>query len=240
MVFTPVRATRSWMLIRVALVASQVASPTRVEAASKRPRDAARSKGATLLVRSTTTGASVLVDDVEVGTVPMLKPVTVQPGKHIVKVVKRGHVPYLDTFEAQRGQAGVLEVDLLAVSAGLDVRANVADAVVALDQRPIGAVPFSGDVPPGTKTLEVRAPGWLTHKQSVELSAGEVYTYDLTLVAAPPGYDEGPTPWYGHWWVWTGAAVVVAGGVTAAIVASRAPSEAPAGPSERLPLEWVR
>jgi len=238
MVFTPLRTTRSWLLVLVA--AAHVASPTRCEAAPKRPREAARTKSTTLLVRSTTTGASVLVDDVEVATVPMLKPVVVQPGKHIVKVVKRGHVPYLDTYEAQRGQAGVLEVDLLAVSAGLDVRANVVDAIVALDQRPVGTVPFSGEVPPGTKTLEVRAPGWLTHKQSIDLVAGEVYAYDLTLVAALPGSDEGPTPWYGHWWVWTGAAVVVAGGVAAAIVASRASGEAPVGPSERLPLEWVR
>ena len=42
-------------------------------------------------------------------------------------------------------------------------------------------------------------------------------TAPTTLVAAPPGYDEGPTPWYGRWWVWTGAAVLVAGGVTAAV-----------------------
>lgn len=240
MVFTPLRATRSWLLALVAVVATQTGVPMRAEAAPKRTREGARSKSTTLLVRSTTTGASVLVDDVQVATVPMLKPIAVQPGKHIVKVVKRGHVPYLDTFEAQRGQAGVLEVDLLAVSAGLDVRANVADAIVALDQRQIGIVPFSGDVPPGTKVLEVRAPGWLTHKQSVELSAGEVFTFDLTLVAAPPGYDEGPTPWYGRWWVWTGAAVLVAGGVTAAIVASRAPDEPPPGPTEPLRLEWVR
>ena len=239
MVFKSLRVARPWVIALVPLVATSGWAPSVAEAAAKRPRDAARGKGTTLLVRSTTTGASVLVDDVEVATVPMLKPVVIQPGKHIVKVVKRGHVPYLDTYDAQRGQAGVLEIDLLAVSAGVDVRANVADAIVAVDQRQVGVVPFSGEIPPGLRVLEVRAPGWLTHKQSVELTAGETYTYDLTLVAAPPGYDEGPTPWYGHWWVWTGAAVVVAGGVTAAILAAQAPPPA-TGPSERLELEWIR
>lgn len=30
-----------------------------------------------------------------------------------------------------------------------------------------------------------------------------------------------PTPWYGRWWIWTAVGVAVAGGVTAAVLATR-------------------
>jgi hypothetical protein len=213
--------------------------PLEAQSAPKKAREGARTRGTSVLVQSTSNGASIFIDDVEVGTVPMLKAVPVTPGSHTIKVVKPGHAAFLDTFEARRGQSVVLEIDLVPIAAVVEVRADAHDAVVAFDQRPVGNTPFTGEVEPGEHVLEVRATGRLTHKQSVVLVAGEVHRFQLTLLPAPPGStDSEAGAWYGQWWVWAGAAAVVAGGVTAAILLSQ-DEPAPTGPRDRLPLEWV-
>ena len=96
-------------------------------------------------------------------------------------------------------------------------------------------MPFDGEVTPGEHMLEVRAPGHSTFKESLTVVAGETYPFDVQLVPLAVGAGEvAPTPWYGHWWVWAGAAAVVAGGVTAGLLLSR--NQAEDTPRNQLPI----
>ena len=194
-----------------------------------------KSRASTVMVRSTTEGARVFIDGEMVGVIPQKLPIALAPGAHTIKVGKPGHSDYLDTFELKRGQELVLEIDLLALSGVLQVNSIAPGAIVAIDQRQIGEVPYDGEVPPGAHVLEVRAAGYSTFRKELSVIAGDTYQYDVTLVPLTHGGDDGAvTPWYGHWWVWAGTAAVVAGGVTAGILLSR--SEADATPRNQLPI----
>ena len=50
------------------------------------------------------TGAAVVVDDIEVGTAPLGKPVRLKPGSHTVKITKDGFRPYTKTLELKAGK----------------------------------------------------------------------------------------------------------------------------------------
>jgi hypothetical protein len=220
----------------LAMAARPVARPPAGKAAAgKNPKRVQTS----VLVRSTTRGARIYIDGQSVGTVPWEAAIVVSPGTHTIKVSKPGHSDYLDTFQVKRGEERVLEIDLLALAGVLIVDSTAPGAIVAVDQRQIGEVPFEGEISPGQRTLEVRAPGYTTFRESLEVVAGETYRFDAQLVALPPGMESGgaETPWYGHWWLWAGAAALVAGGVTAGILLTR--EEAEETPRNQLPFEWL-
>lgn len=206
--------------------------------ADGKPAASSKSRASTVLVRSTTEGARIYIDDEGVGQVPQTLPLALPPGTHTIKVTKPGFSNYLDTFQLKRGQELVLEIDLLALAGVLQVNASVPGALVAVDQRQIGTVPFEGEIPPGKRVLEVRAQGHSSFRKELDVVAGESYRFDAQLIALPPGEEPGETPWYGHWWVWAGAAAVVAGGVTAALLLSE--NEASAPPRNQVEFDWVK
>lgn len=57
-------------------------------------------------------GAAVVVDDVEVGSSPLGKPVRVKPGSHTVKVTKDGFKAYVKTLELKAGARHEERVEL--------------------------------------------------------------------------------------------------------------------------------
>lgn len=197
----------------------------------------------TVLVRSTTIGARVFVDDHEVGAIPMRLPLVLRAGQHTVKVSRPGYADYLDTFRLAPGQDLILEIDLLPAAGVLRVGASVPGAVVLVDGRPLGDAPFEGEVDPGTRVVELRAPGHAPLRRTVELVAGEVTAIDATLVPLPTAAPtaaadaEAPAPWYGRWYVWAGAAAVVAGGVAIAVAVSE--DDRPRDPEHVLTIQAV-
>jgi hypothetical protein len=195
----------------------------------------------TVLVRSATTGASILIDEHEAGKVPMSLPVVLRAGEHSVKVSRPGHADYLDTFRLAAGQDLVLEIDLLPTAGVLRVEADAPGAVVLVDGRPIGEAPFEGEVEPGSRAVEVRAPGRAAFRQTVALEAGEAATLKATLMPLPevPAAGAGPA-WYERWYVWAGAAAVLAGGVAVAVVATRGADGDAKDPEHILRIEPVR
>lgn len=227
----------SRLAIRVALcLAVGPVLPGAARARTGTGRGAAgKFRASTVLVRSTTEGARIFIDGEMVGVIPQKLPIALAPGPHTIKVGKPGHSDYLDTFELKRGQELLLEIDLLALAGVLQVNSTAPGAIVAIDQRQIGEVPYDGEIPPGAHVLEVRAPGHSTFRKDLSVVAGDTYQYDVTLVPlANSGADDADTPWYGHWWVWAGTAAVVAGGVTAGLLLSR--TEAEATPRNQLPI----
>jgi len=194
-----------------------------------------------VLVRSATTGARVFVDGREVGEIPMRLPLVLKPGRHTIKVSKPGHADFLDAFRVRKRRDTILEIDLLPTAGVLRVTSDVEGAVVIVDGRQIGDVPFDGEVEPGARVVEVRARGYLPFRREMEMQAGVLYPLEVALVpvpAAPPAVVAEP-PWYGRWYVWAGAAAAVAGGVTAVVLLSR-DDGAPPEPGHVLRLEPIR
>lgn len=197
----------------------------------------AASRTGTVLVRSSTTGALVIIDDREVGQVPMQLPLALRAGVHTIKVTRPGFSDYLDTFNIKPRQDLVLEIDLLPVTAVLQIRGGPPRRAGGGRGQQLGPLPFEGEVEPGKKLVELRAQGYATQKEEMNLEAGTVYPLNWQLVPLPDELPEvtGPRPWYGHWWVWAGAAAVAAGGVTAVILLNRGEDQ-PADPPYLLRL----
>ncbi len=201
----------AWLL-PVALLA---ALPLDADARRRRRRGGS----GTVIVQSTTAGAQIFIDGKAVAEVPMKLPLALRAGEHTIRVTKPGYADYLDTFRVRRRKDEVLAIDLLAVAGVLRIDANPQGQVV-VDGRQIGETPFEGELEPGERKVEVRSPGRSVFKKTLKIVAGEVFVLEVTLVPLPPREPAVATPWYGEWWVWAGAAAVVAVGVTSAVVLS--------------------
>jgi hypothetical protein len=191
----------------------------------------------TLQIRSLTIDADVLVDGKSIGQLPFKAPIAMRVGRHTLKVIKPGHADYIDTFQIKRRKTTTLEIDLLPISGVLRLDTDPPGAMVIIDGRQRGETPYDGELKPGERALELRLPGYSTYKQRLSVAAGAVYPILVPLLDAPIIAPVEATPWYGHWWVWAGAAVVV-GGVTLAVLNQDA--DAPPDPPYIVGIPTVR
>ncbi|MCB9544851.1 MAG: PEGA domain-containing protein [Myxococcales bacterium] len=230
----PITPGPSHAPLRLALTAALVLLCVALTGARKRSRDG------TLQVQSTTIGATIVVDGEAIGEVPMDAPLTLKPGSHTIKVQKPGHADYIDTFKIAARKATVLEIDLLPVAGVLRFESTPTGAAVIVDGRQLGETPYQGELPPGKRVVELRLTGYTVYRREFAVRAGETYPLAADLVPLPviPD-DELVTPWYGHWWVWAGAAAVV-GGITAAVLLSDDGRDAPPNPPFLLDIDPIR
>lgn len=99
---------------------------------------------------------------------------------------------------------------------GVQVSSQVQDASVFLGRRELGKVPLPPvhELEPGRYSLRLAKDGFYDWQSDIYVSPGETTAVWAEL-------EEAPDPWYRKWWVWTVVGVVVAGGATAAVVASQ-------------------
>lgn len=205
-------------MLVVTLLAGTLAS-TDVEARRRR----ARGGWGTLEINSMTEGANVMVDGVEIGTIPFDKPVRLKAGKHTLKITKQGYTEYLDVFTVNRGQKTSLDIDLLPFAGVVKIIANVEDARVFIDGKFEGTTPLEREVLIGKRSIRVRKAGYYEHIGDFRSIAGKTKTIRIKLKPMPVGttpYRPPPPPppkWYEKWYVWAGAAGAVAA-ITVAIV----------------------
>jgi hypothetical protein len=177
-----------------------------------------------LVIESSTTGAQVLVDDVEVGTIPLGGPLKLRPGQHTVKVVKPGYTQYLETVAIKAGKSVRLEVDLFPVVGVLHLKASEAGARVYVDGKFIGQTPLSGvELKAGTYKLRISKIGFYDVLKTVTVTAGQEQRLEATMLMLPadinPLLAKKPRHWYEKWWVWASAA----GGLVALATAIAVP-----------------
>lgn len=183
-------------------------------------------------------GAEIFIDGEPVGVTPLEGPIPVSPGEHVVKISRRGYTEFLETFTIPRGRRPFLvEAILIPVNGIFLIETKPAGARVVIDGRFLGETPFDGDIPEGTRQVEIGLPGHQLHSQVVDVVGGETYDLNLTLEPIPE-----VTPFYARWTFWAGVGAATVGVVALSVVLSRgaAEPEAPTGPPRVvLPLiQW--
>ncbi len=137
--------------------------------------------------------------------------------------------------------------ELAAELAVIKLETTVEGALVSIDDDPIGETPLPATyLKPGLYRIGATKEGHVAFSATVELNGGETRTIPLPLellppeppkpeVAPPPPPLVAPAPpppeddggsIVGTWWFWTAVGVVVAGGVTAGVVAGTSSGDA--------------
>lgn len=144
----------------------------------------------TITVRSNVTRAEVRVDGVSFGRTPLVNPISVSEGAHVVEVTREGYSPFRQ--EVIAAGLGVEVRARLAWDPSLDARtgarvrvsATEPNIIAQIDGRQV-RVDASELVPPGPHTLRVEHRDFLPVEREVELPAGRVSTIEFALTPTP-------------------------------------------------------
>jgi hypothetical protein len=147
--------------------------------------------------------------------------VLTDPGPVVFSFTKEG----LESVEVRKnlapGSVETMPISMRDYPATIQVRSNLADAVVRLDNRDVGAGSLSISRPKGTYELIVSRDGYNDFRTSTTLLPGQTTTIDAVLT-------EYKTPITKRWWFWTAAAGVLAGvGIATYFVVRPAPTRPP-------------
>ena len=123
---------------------------------------------ARIMVRANVPDATVWIDGEDYGE----PPITLQPaefGTHTVVVRAPGHREVRRTCTVSQTRNCDVYAQLFPLGVPVRVEANVADARLFVDGESRGPLPWEGDLPAGDHQLEVRAPGYRSHVEDVDL-----------------------------------------------------------------------
>jgi hypothetical protein len=187
------------------------------------------------------TGAVLYVDDVEIGTLP-LDPVPVNKGKHTVTVQRPGYADFNTTVQLKQGTTNV-SATLVATGEAVHLTSDPDGADIVVDGKGHGKTPQVLGLAPGKHELRLVKDGYVDWTYTLFTRAGR--DTDLNGELKPMGQPSdkplatnlepeqmdpdlalrararNPNPaWYTRWYVWAGAAVVVAAVVTGVAVAA--------------------
>ncbi len=126
-----------------------------------------------LAVRINVEGATLYIDGEEAGNTPFLELLPIDVGRHTVRVRKTGYQDHVGEVEVASGVPGVLDVKLepLVRTALVDVVVDSpAGATIFVNGVDMGPAPFKGELPVGRHTIEARAPGYVTARQTSEVA----------------------------------------------------------------------
>jgi len=136
-----------------------------------------------------TSGAAIRIDGEPSGNVPLRK--TLNPGRHLVQVGKRGFVTFSKWVDLVGGQVTTLSVALQSQEAktgSLLVTADVTGMPVLIDGQRRGATPLIIDgLTEGEHVVEIRSPGegYQPFSKVVTIRANERTTVEAAIRVAP-------------------------------------------------------
>lgn len=171
-----------------------------------------RSRVTELTLRTSVSGARVILGDKVIGTTPLPQVVKTSSGRVTLQVLEEHHQPYTKVVDLPGGGAVTLDVELVRkdVSAVVVIGASVHGAHVTVDDKPIGEAPVELVVRAGEHKILVDAVGYEPSTASVVVRAGERRSLDLMLTKEAPITAK--------WWFWSGVGVVVLAGVATTVV----------------------
>jgi tetratricopeptide (TPR) repeat protein len=162
-------------------------------------------------------GARIFVDDVEVGTAPLSKPVRVEMGERRLRVEKEGFVPYRASRSFDGGSAATVEVTLEAErhEGTLLVTASSGDTI-KIDGKVVGTGAWQGTLPSGLHRVEVSAQGKRTYTSDVMVQNNQSSSISValeSLILTPPPADPERDKGGPNAWLWIGSGVLLAAGL---------------------------
>ncbi len=143
--------------------------------AESRLKDLAAKTGS-LSIRVDEAGASVLVDDVNVGTTPMPMFKRVSAGTRRVRIVKDGFLPVEESRSVGANATVTIEAKLVreAIRGKLAAREATGKNVrVIVDGNDVGAAPWEGELDPGKHSVMLRGDTLGSDTQTVEIVRGQ-------------------------------------------------------------------
>ncbi|MBM4166748.1 MAG: PEGA domain-containing protein, partial [Ignavibacteria bacterium] len=132
---------------------------------------------ASVQIKSTPTGAKILIDNSEKGETN--KGLWLYPGTYKLKLTLAGYLDTEKNIEVKEGEDNNFTNTLLKNSGAISIDVTPNDAEIKLNDQTYN----SGDVElkPGNYTLLVTKSGYLPHSENVEIKRGEKISRDITL-----------------------------------------------------------
>jgi hypothetical protein len=201
--------------------------------------------------------ATLYIDGVASGPVPA-NAFEITAGDHVLVIKRPGFADFSERVKASDGQVTEVSATLVAVSGILAVTSDQVASEVVVDGNPEGTAPIHDvNLTPGTHLVTVRHEGYQDDVSRIVVKAGKQYTVSAHLkpgaaavavaarsdrpeetrlapTAVPtqvPLVEEESPPVYKRWYVWAGAAAVVAAAVVASVAVVRSNSYGPPSPS---------
>ncbi len=144
-----------------------------------------------LAVRSSPSGANVTVGGAYRGRTPL--DIEVRPDlAQAVGVQREGYEPARRDVSVASGKRVVAEFTLTPILGEVTVRATPADAQVYVDGVSRGTVGQTLQLPAAAQVLEVRKPGYVTHRATVTPRPGLPQNLEVTLREAVAGQSREP------------------------------------------------
>lgn len=145
----------------------------------------------------------------------------VDPGDHLFAVSRAGFANAVVQKHLDPGGTPSLTLDLQSLPAEIRVSANLAGAVVSIDDLDSGVAPIQLTRPAGIYHVTVRKSGYVPYVTTVRVNAGERPTLQADLV-------QEKTPIYKSGWFWSAAALVVTGAAVGTYFLTRPDPQRPA------------
>lgn len=130
-------------------------------------------------------GAIVEVDGKHVATTPLTEPLPLDPGRHLLRIVKPRYEPFEVELIVAPGAVVEVRAELKQTRATIQVACEGENTVVLVDENAVGKCPYTGEVDAGIHEIKVVEPDKRTFSQSVEASAGSTIVVAVDLNAEP-------------------------------------------------------
>jgi hypothetical protein len=130
-------------------------------------------------------GATVRIDERDVGVSPLPGPVRVTPGEKRIRVTKDGFPPAEHTAQVAAGASAAVTISLQTTSAKgkVIVKERSGKPVrVVIDGVDMGEAPWTGEIDPGQHEISARGQGLVAQAQKVDVGRGK--TQEIVLDAA--------------------------------------------------------
>jgi hypothetical protein len=162
-------------------------------------------------------GARIFVDDAEVGTAPLSKPVRLEMGERRLRVQKEGFLPYTAPRSFDGGTTATVQVTLEAErhEGKLTISAAAGDSI-KVDGKAVGTGSYQGTLASGLHRVEVSAPGKRTYTSDVMVQDDQSSSISValeSLILAPPPADPEKDQGGSNAWIWIGSGVLLAAGL---------------------------
>ena len=176
---------------------------------------AASAKPGKILVSCVVRGATIELDGSIVGQAPLDSPLLVRPGRHRLRVFKRGYRNSEHNLSVGSGQTIEVEADPIPSAAILRLVGELSGATILLGGEELGVGPIDQIMDQlGARELRVQKPGYRTFSAEILLLAGEETVVHVNLIPLPGKENRtASTPLVKKWWFWTIVGVAVAGTV---------------------------